>query len=55
MIAHSNHGFKMSGRDKLVANQLAGGKAVDELKPFALSRYEQGQTFASGTTHCPWL
>jgi len=55
MIADSNHGFKMTGRGELVANQLAGGNAVDELEPFALSRYEQGQAFASGTTHCPWV
>jgi hypothetical protein len=55
MIADSNHGFKMTGLGKLVAKQLAGGTAVEELKPFALGRYEQGRAFGSGTTHCPWV
>ncbi len=45
MIADSNHGFKMTGL----------GSAVEELKPFAFSRYERGQAFGSGTTHCPWV
>ncbi len=55
MIADSNHGFKMTGLGKLVAKQLVSGSAVEELKPFAIGRYDKGQAFGSGTTHCPWV
>jgi len=55
MIADSNHGFKMTGVGKLVAKQLVTGEKPAELEPFAFSRYEEGQAFGSGTTHCPWV
>ncbi len=55
MIADSNHGFKMTGVGKLVARHLATGDSVAELEPFAFKRYEAGQAFGSGTTHCPWV
>ena len=55
MTADSNHGFKMTGVGKLVARHIASGEAVEELKPFAFKRYEEGQAFGSGTTHCPWV
>jgi len=55
MIADSNHGFKALGIGKLLAKQLTTGAAVEELKPFAFSRYERGEAFGSGTTNCPWV
>ncbi len=55
MIADSNHGFKMTGIGKLVARHMATGAIVEELKPFAFDRYEKGQAYGSGTTHCPWV
>lgn len=54
MIADSNHGFKMLGAGKLVAKHLMGDD-VDELKPFALSRFSEGKTFGSTNSHSPWV
>jgi glycine/D-amino acid oxidase-like deaminating enzyme len=55
MIADSNHGFKMTGVGKLVAQHLVSGQPVAELQPFAFERYVGGQAFGSGTTHSPWV
>ncbi|MDX1612822.1 MAG: FAD-binding oxidoreductase [Candidatus Promineifilaceae bacterium] len=54
MIADSNHGFKMLGAGKLVAQQLMGDK-VDALEPFAMSRFAEGKTFGSTNSHSPWV
>jgi glycine/D-amino acid oxidase-like deaminating enzyme len=54
MIADSNHGFKMTGVGKLLARHLMGD-AVDELKPFAFSRYAEGRTFGASNSHSPWV
>lgn len=55
MIADSNHGFKMTGVGKLVARHLARGHEVEELKPFAFSRFAEGRAYGSGVTNCPWV
>src|SRR5204863_8342004 len=56
MIADSNHGFKMTGAGKLVANLLtSSGSAPSELKPFALDRFATGNTFGASNSHCPWV
>ena len=55
MIADSNHGFKALGIGKLFARELVTGQKVEELKPFAFSRYAAGQGYGSGTTNCPWV
>jgi glycine/D-amino acid oxidase-like deaminating enzyme len=55
MIADSNHGFKMIGVGKLVAKLLIGGNRVQELEPFALSRYGEGKTFGDRNSNCPWV
>ncbi len=55
MIADSNHGFKMTGIGKLVAEQMVGSEPVPELAPFAFSRYAAGSAFGSGNTHSPWV
>jgi glycine/D-amino acid oxidase-like deaminating enzyme len=54
MIADSNHGFKMLGAGKLVAQYLMGDEVAD-LKPFAFSRYAEGKTFGSTNSHSPWV
>lgn len=54
MIADSNHGFKMLGAGKLVAQCLMGDDVTD-LKPFAFSRYEGGRTYGSTNSHSPWV
>ena len=55
MIADSNHGFKMTGIGKLVAQELIGSESVPELKPFSLERYANGTAFGTGTTNSPWV
>jgi glycine/D-amino acid oxidase-like deaminating enzyme len=55
MIADSNHGFKMTGIGKLVAEQMVGSVSVPELQPFTFDRYANGVAFGSGTTHSPWV
>jgi glycine/D-amino acid oxidase-like deaminating enzyme len=54
MIADSNHGFKMTGIGKLVAKRLMGEDPA-ELKPFAFSRFANGQTFGDSNSHSPWV
>jgi glycine/D-amino acid oxidase-like deaminating enzyme len=54
MIADSNHGFKMLGAGKLAAKYLMGDD-VSDLKPFAFSRFAEGQTFGSTNSHSPWV
>src|SRR5919201_4454291 len=51
MVMNSNHGFKMIGMGKLVANDIVGG-GESRLEPFRLSRYEQGVTHA--VSHSPY-
>src|SRR5919199_1602720 len=49
----SNHGFKMIGLGKLVANDIVGG-GESRLDPFRLSRYERGVTHAVSPSPYPW-
>ncbi len=55
MTADSNHGFKMLGVGKLVADMLSTGKKPDELKPFAFQRYREGWTYGDRNSNCPWV
>lgn len=55
MIADSNHGFKMLGVGKLVADHLASGRTVPELVPFTLSRFSSGKSFGNRNSNCPWV
>jgi glycine/D-amino acid oxidase-like deaminating enzyme len=52
-IMDSNHGFKMIGLGRLVANDLLGG-GEPRLAPFRLSRYEAGVTHAVSSSPYPW-
>jgi glycine/D-amino acid oxidase-like deaminating enzyme len=55
MIADSNHGYKMIGVGKLVAQHLVTGDPSPDLAPFALTRYAQGLTFGDRNSNCPWV
>jgi glycine/D-amino acid oxidase-like deaminating enzyme len=55
MIADSNHGYKMMGVGKLVAELLTTSQPVEALSPFALTRYDQGRTFGDRNSNCPWV
>jgi len=53
LILDSNHGFKMIGLGKLVANDIVGG-GESRLDAFRLSRYEAGVTHAVSHSPYPW-
>jgi glycine/D-amino acid oxidase-like deaminating enzyme len=55
MIADSNHGYKMIGVGKLVAQHLVSGEPSPDLAPFALTRFAQGRTFGDRNSNCPWV
>ena len=53
VIADSNHGFKMIGVGKLVAEELTGD-ASTLLEPFRLSRYGEGKLHPMSKSPFPW-
>jgi len=53
VVLDSNHGFKMIGLGKLVANDIVGG-GESRLDPFRFSRYESGVTHAVSQSPYPW-
>jgi glycine/D-amino acid oxidase-like deaminating enzyme len=53
VIMDSNHGFKMIGLGKLVADDIMGG-GEPRLDPFRLARYEAGVTHAVSSSPYPW-
>jgi glycine/D-amino acid oxidase-like deaminating enzyme len=53
MVMDSNHGFKMIGLGRLVANDIVRG-GEPRLDPFRLTRYEQGVTHAVSHSPYPW-
>ncbi len=53
VIADSNHGYKMLGVGKLVAEEIAGASST-LLKPFRFSRYEQGRLHPVSNSPFPW-
>jgi methylglutamate dehydrogenase subunit A len=55
LIADSNHGYKMIGIGKLVAQHLTSGLPVEALAPFAFTRFAQGRTFGDRNSNCPWV
>ncbi len=55
LIADSNHGYKMIGVGKLVAEHLVTGRKIPELEPFAFGRYAEGRTFGERNSNCPWV
>ena len=53
IIADSNHGYKMLGVGKLVANELLGEKSR-LLEPFRFSRYGEGRLHPVSPSPFPW-
>ena len=53
VIADSNHGYKMIGVGKLVAEELVGGKSA-LLEPFRFSRYSEGRLHPVSHSPFPW-
>jgi len=53
MIADSNHGYKMLGVGKLVAEDICGDTSA-LLKPFRFSRYAEGKLHPVSNSPFPW-
>ncbi len=53
VIADSNHGYKMLGVGKLVAQEIAGEKSK-LLEPFRFSRYAEGKLHPVSNSPFPW-
>jgi len=53
VIADSNHGYKMIGVGKLVAEELLGGKSA-LLEPFRFSRYAEGRLHPDSDSPFAW-
>jgi len=53
IIADSNHGYKMIGVGKLVAQELMGEKSA-LLEPFRFSRFERGELHPTSHSPFPW-
>ncbi|MGI9305831.1 MAG: NAD(P)/FAD-dependent oxidoreductase [Gammaproteobacteria bacterium] len=53
IIADSNHGYKMLGVGKLVAEELRGTKSA-LLEPFRFARYAAGKTHPTSNSPFPW-
>ena len=53
VVADSNHGYKMLGVGKLVAEEVLGEKS-SLLEPFRFSRYEQGKLHPTSNSPFPW-
>ena len=54
LIADSNHGYKMIGVGKLVAEEIISNSTVDLLKPFRFSRYAEGKLHPVSNSPFPW-
>jgi methylglutamate dehydrogenase subunit A len=53
IIADSNHGYKMLGVGRLVADEIMGDEQ-DLLKPFRFSRFETGELHPTSKSPFPW-
>ena len=53
IIADSNHGYKMIGVGKLVAQELLGERSA-LLEPFRFSRFERGELHPTSNSPFPW-
>jgi methylglutamate dehydrogenase subunit A len=53
VIADSNHGYKMIGVGKLVAEDLCG-RPSDLLEPFRFSRFAEGKLHPTSNSPFPW-
>ncbi|MEM7358343.1 MAG: FAD-binding oxidoreductase [Pseudomonadota bacterium] len=54
LVADSNHGYKMLGVGKLVAEDICDAAEPALLKPFRFSRYERGELHPVSNSPFPW-
>ncbi len=54
LIADSNHGYKMLGVGKLVAEEIASNAGTKLLAPFRFSRYAEGKLHPVSSSPFPW-
>ncbi|HUQ94185.1 MAG TPA: FAD-binding oxidoreductase [Bryobacteraceae bacterium] len=54
LIADPNHGFKLLGVGKEVAEMIVDGRSRSSLAPFALERYATGKLHPSSQSPFPW-
>jgi len=54
IIADSNHGYKMIGVGKLVAEEILENKETKLLKPFRFNRYAKGELHPTSHSPFPW-
>lgn len=54
VIADSNHGYKMLGVGKLVAEELTFGVRSELIKPFSFDRYQTGKLHPVSNSPYPW-
>ncbi len=54
VIADSNHGYKMLGVGKLVAEELVSGVRSELIKPFSFDRYQTGKLHPVSNSPYPW-
>lgn len=54
VIADSNHGYKMIGVGKLVAEEMTSGATPALLKPFRFARYAEGDLHPVSHSPFPW-
>jgi len=54
VIADSNHGYKMLGVGKLVAEEICSGRPSRLLDPFRYSRYSEGKLHPVSNSPFPW-
>ena len=53
IIADSNHGYKMLGVGRLIADEVLG-KEQELLKPFRFDRFEKGELHPTSNSPFPW-
>jgi len=53
VIADSNHGYKMLGVGRLMADEIMG-EEQDLLKPFRMKRFETGELHPTSSSPFPW-
>ncbi|MGF1593370.1 MAG: NAD(P)/FAD-dependent oxidoreductase [Kiloniellaceae bacterium] len=54
VVADSNHGYKMIGVGKLVAEEMLNGATPELLKPFRFARYAEGDLHPVSHSPFPW-
>jgi len=54
VVADSNHGYKMIGVGKLVAQDICHERESELLAPFRFSRYELGNLHPVSNSPFPW-